>query len=110
MSYLTTFQDQSDERRMSHGLVTEAQGPEPEEPPLLSEEELAWNECIGAWTDGQSDAEDCQIWETAREDSRNQGNEHTNESEEPDLEPDLRQEIEDDRWFAGMQGHTDGKK
>jgi hypothetical protein len=54
-SYLTTFQDQSDQSRMSHGLLTEAQGPEPEEAPSLSEEELAWNECIGAWTDGQSD-------------------------------------------------------
>jgi hypothetical protein len=110
MSSLTTFQDQSDQRRMSHGVLTEAQVPEPEDTPLLSEEELAWNECIGAWTDGQSDAQDCGMCENAIEDSWDQGNEDTNESEERHLGPDLRQEFKNDRWLAGMQRDTDGKE
>jgi hypothetical protein len=48
ISSLTTFQAQSDGHPMSHGLPIEAETTEPEDSPLLPEEEQTFNECIGA--------------------------------------------------------------
>jgi hypothetical protein len=59
---------------MSHGLVTEAGATEPEEPPLFPEEEQTCHECIGAWRDRHSDAEECNVCEIAIEDNYNKRN------------------------------------
>jgi hypothetical protein len=109
-SSLTIFQDQSDEHPMSDGLETETEATEPEDGPLLPEEEQIYNESIGAWTDKESDGEEYNVCETAIEDNWNRQNEDTNESEDKYFQPDLRQELGDERYLTEMQEDTNAEE